>query len=231
MAYFLDNHRCNEMSMLFVFQHLYQLKGTDVGESIGFYYFSPRRKFEQEERVRGGIDLLITSIDSRVVDGAEGSQGYEDNSSDSDNISHELKEVMDIDALIGSGHKRRKTSVGAAHINPSSKEEGSGVPLKRSHPLPLMMTPPLFTPKNSLVAPAVEREPIEVGEDFSSSLCRLLYELGAVGLRYMEVDNKELIDTKVACGPFDVHKMDFDALVDVDMGNLSFDIFNPFGST
>ncbi|KAH1121499.1 hypothetical protein J1N35_004659 [Gossypium stocksii] len=35
---------------------------------------------------------------------------------------------------------------------------------------------------------------------------------------------------QVTCGPFDVHKVDFNALVDVDMSSLGFNIFNLFGS-
>ncbi|KAH1121498.1 hypothetical protein J1N35_004658 [Gossypium stocksii] len=59
-------------------------------------------EFKQEERVRGCTDLLITSTNSRVVDGARGS----------------------------SGCKRWKTSFGVMRISPSSKEEGSGVLLE-----------------------------------------------------------------------------------------------------
>ncbi|KAK5838867.1 hypothetical protein PVK06_007613 [Gossypium arboreum] len=57
-------------------------------------------------------------------------QGCEDNSSNINSISCELNDAMDIDALIDSGHKRRKTSARATRINPSNELEGSGALLE-----------------------------------------------------------------------------------------------------
>lgn len=70
--------------------------------------------------------MLLTSTDSRVVGGARGNQGNEGSSSNSDNISRELIEAVDIDVLISSGRKRRRTSTGTTRVNPSSEEEGDG---------------------------------------------------------------------------------------------------------
>lgn len=78
----------------------------------------------QAERARGSTNLLIASIDPRVIDGAGGNRGYEDNSNENDNISCELDKGIDIDALIGDGHKKRRTSARVVHIN-FSKEKNS----------------------------------------------------------------------------------------------------------
>ncbi|PPD70161.1 hypothetical protein GOBAR_DD32960 [Gossypium barbadense] len=134
-------------------------------------------EFEEEERARGGTDLLIASTDPRVVDGEKGYWGYEDNFSESDSILYKLNKVMDFDTLIGSGRKKRKTSAGAVRTNHFNEEEKSGAPLEhrqkrkfdRGYPLPP-------TPGNSSIASAVERMPVKAGEDLSSSLHRLLYE-------------------------------------------------------
>ncbi|PPD70406.1 hypothetical protein GOBAR_DD32714 [Gossypium barbadense] len=78
-------------------------------------------KFDREKRVGGSTHLSLTSTDPGVLGGVGGNQGSEGCSSDTynDSISHELNKAMDIDALISSGRKRRRTSTGVAHVNPS----------------------------------------------------------------------------------------------------------------
>lgn len=85
-------------------------------------------EFELDEGVGRSVHLSLTSFDPKVPCGTEGNQDNEGNSNetDSDSISRELNETIDIDALIKSGHKRRKTSTGVAHVNLSSKEEVNG---------------------------------------------------------------------------------------------------------
>ncbi|PPR97562.1 hypothetical protein GOBAR_AA23105 [Gossypium barbadense] len=88
-------------------------------------------EFEQKERAIRGTDLLIASTDPRVVDGTKGNRGCDYNFSETDNILRELNEDMDIDALIGSGHKKHKTSAEAVCTNSSNEEEESGAPLEQ----------------------------------------------------------------------------------------------------
>ncbi|PPS05905.1 hypothetical protein GOBAR_AA14738 [Gossypium barbadense] len=61
-----------------------------------------------------------------------GNQGSEGSSSDTDsgNISYELNEAMDIDALISGGRKRHKTLTEATPVNLSSEDEGGGPQLE-----------------------------------------------------------------------------------------------------
>lgn len=58
---------------------------------------------------------------------------------------------------------------------------------QRRHPLPPVRG-------NSLVAPTIKRDIVKAVEDFPSFLCHLLSEVGALGLRYTEARNKELVD-------------------------------------
>lgn len=83
----------------------------------------------QEEGGRGSSNLLIALTDHRFVIGGGNNQGYDDNSSETDSLSCELNEAMDIDVLIASGSKKCKTPVGAVHVNPSSKEDESSTRL------------------------------------------------------------------------------------------------------
>ncbi|PPD74077.1 hypothetical protein GOBAR_DD28994 [Gossypium barbadense] len=46
MAYFFDCRQRGEIPMLVVFQHLYQLKGRGLEDSMGFYYFSHCKKVQ-----------------------------------------------------------------------------------------------------------------------------------------------------------------------------------------
>ncbi|PPD97290.1 hypothetical protein GOBAR_DD05681 [Gossypium barbadense] len=233
-------------------------------------------EFVREERVRGGSDLLITSTDCRVVDGAEGNQGCEDSSSYSDNISFELNEAIDIDALIGSGHKRRKTSFGAGHINLSSKKEENvgtlSVRYVRASDKEFtdtkvelesvrdMYHKGVFTKHLAIMEMkvaecgaeltleeerriTVETElrtviAMECQEQVNSTLQK--QEEALTTFKQQTSQNllvalqkfKEnlLLHTQVSCGFFYVRKVDFNALVDVDMSSLGFDVFNLFGS-
>ncbi|KAH1046593.1 hypothetical protein J1N35_037377 [Gossypium stocksii] len=191
----------------------------------------------QFQRLSAGLILALE----------EGNRGCKDNSSETDSISHEFNEAMDIDALKSNGCK------------------------KHAHRLLSTRIPPLPTHENSPVAHVVKKVPIKVGDDFFSSLLLLLSKFNTLGLRYMKAHNNELTDTKaelsrvdrtlrkqdealkafkeqksynilgslrkfkeklllyskVACGPFNVWKVDFNLLTDADMSRLDFDIFNP----
>ncbi|KAH1056375.1 hypothetical protein J1N35_034440 [Gossypium stocksii] len=93
-------------------------------------------------------------------------------------------------------------------------------------------TPPPSIYEDSLMAPIVERVFFEAVKDFPSSLHQLLSKVGTLGLRYTEASDKELADTrveldsvcelynKVTYSPFDVYKVDFDALADGDKREL-----------
>ncbi|PPD99689.1 hypothetical protein GOBAR_DD03278 [Gossypium barbadense] len=108
-------------------------------------------KFEQEERARGGTDLLIASFGPRVVDDTWGNRGCEDNSSETNNISHELNEAVDIDVVIGSGCNKHKTSTGVICINSFSNEEESGAQLEHhrtrrvNHGGPVVAVTPIYS--------------------------------------------------------------------------------------
>ncbi|PPR87388.1 hypothetical protein GOBAR_AA33301 [Gossypium barbadense] len=185
-------------------------------------------------------------------------QGCEDNSSNINSISCELNDAMDIDALIDSGHKRRKTSIGqrvstlptswrgvVLHWSIAKKEELIADALLLWSPpsiFPLWTLPPP-APKNSLVAPAIERIPIEAENDFSSSLRRLLSKVGALGLKVLiehfaiiemksEECGAELAAEKERCitAKTELRRVDFDALADMDMSSMGFYVLNLSGS-
>ncbi|KAH1114841.1 hypothetical protein J1N35_008219 [Gossypium stocksii] len=229
-------------------------------------------KFEKEERARGGTNLLIASTDPWVVDGVGGNRGCKDNPSETDIILRELNKAMDIDALIGSGCKKHKTSVGAIRINLSSEEKESGA---------LLEIPPLLDPKNSPVALIIERVPVKT-EAHNKELADTKAELNRVHEMYHKItEENEIINEKQGVfierlaimemkveecevklplerererhitaeaelkrvtarhftkleriireckDTFDVRKVDFDELIDVDMSILGFIVFSP----
>ncbi|PPR99762.1 hypothetical protein GOBAR_AA20907 [Gossypium barbadense] len=121
---------------------------------------------------------------------------------DSNNISRELNESIDIDALISSGLRLGQ------HVTDSRGPAAAVTPIRSSHlaNLPTVIwasspinitkdTSPSPTREDSQVAPVAERVFAKVMEDFLSSLYHLLSEVGILGLRYVEAHDKELIDT------------------------------------
>ncbi|KAH1032375.1 hypothetical protein J1N35_044549 [Gossypium stocksii] len=103
--------------MLAIFQHQYQLKGSDVGKFVRFYYFSYRSN-----------------------------RGYNNNSSETDNISRELNGAMNINFL--SGRKKYKISTGTVCINPLNEESNTQLEhhQKRNLLVRLLKSPRLTLP-------------------------------------------------------------------------------------
>ncbi|PPR98687.1 hypothetical protein GOBAR_AA21975 [Gossypium barbadense] len=149
------------------------------------------------------ISLTDTSM-MRVLGGTGGNQSNKCNSHDSDSISRELNIAMDIDALISSGRKKRRTSTGALRVNPSSDHLHPFFPSSkldnrclgelayhhhRGHS-------PSLAFEDSPMAPTIEKISIEAVKDFPSFLHCLLFEVGTLGLRYAEARDKELTDTQ-----------------------------------
>ncbi|KAH1032180.1 hypothetical protein J1N35_044354 [Gossypium stocksii] len=165
-------------------------------------------KFKQKERVRGDNDLIITFINPRVSGSTGGNQGCEDSLSDSDNIFCELNKVMDIDALIGSGRKRRKTFVEATHINPS-KLADTQAELKRVYEL----------------YDKVRKESGVINEKQGVlTKCLVMMEMKVVSVKLSSLQKKKGKAKEghfeVARGPFGICNVSFDALADVDMSSL-----------
>ncbi|PPD74161.1 hypothetical protein GOBAR_DD28914 [Gossypium barbadense] len=187
-----------------------------------------------------------------------GNQGSEGSSSDIDsgNISYELNEAMDIDALISGGRKRHKTLTEATRVNLSSEVEGSGPQLEHHQRrrndsrvpatvfTPIRSSPPMNLPtvgQTSLpITITGDTPPSPAREDFLVALTvekvSVEVEHFPLSLRCLMSDTgtlgprfKEnlLLHTQVAYGPFDVRQVDFDALADVVASNLGFDGFNP----
>lgn len=88
-------------------------------------------EFLQKEGGRENINLLIAPTNHRVVVDTGINHNSGDNSSETDSISRELNEAMDIGSLISGASKKRKTIVEVVRISCASEEEGSSAQLER----------------------------------------------------------------------------------------------------
>ncbi|PPS15231.1 hypothetical protein GOBAR_AA05347 [Gossypium barbadense] len=203
----------------------------------------------QGEGSRQNVNMLTIPTDHRVVANVGTNQNSGDNLSEIDSISRELNKVMHIDSLISGAHKKHKTITRAmciASTNVNSKfSKFSNGELPTCSPFSLPVAIDEDTP--SLV-PRVSPSVLVVGEapirnkrlssarmpsttSLSSSLQFLHSEANIVGLKYEEVHQRELVETKVASGPFNVRKVDLDALDGMDISNLGFDVLFPSSAT
>ncbi|PPS15778.1 hypothetical protein GOBAR_AA04794 [Gossypium barbadense] len=99
-------------------------------------------EFLQKEGGRENINLLTAPTNHRVVVDTGINHNSGENLSETDSISCELNEAMDIGSLISGTSKKRKTIVEVVRISCASEEEGSSAQLERRTPTSPMASPP-----------------------------------------------------------------------------------------
>ncbi|KAH1073490.1 hypothetical protein J1N35_025818 [Gossypium stocksii] len=248
---------------------------------------------QREEGGRQNVNLLIALIDLRLVANVGIDCSFGNNSSRTNNISREINEAMDIDALIRGTSRKRKAAAGGYNVTSTSEEEGNNGRLEQCHKMSILMIL-LILPEtrwllclklqgriHTLWGLQVELERVrelylkmrggnelinKQNEDFSEYLGvaevkndALSREMAAKRedkeatecqakvartkgkqLEALEKFKEEtsrnvcnsishlkmniLLHTHIAGGFFSAHRVDFDALYDMDMGALEFDV-------